>query len=119
MPDDDEPKGDTTTVEIKLFAQHDPTGFVAHITRLGPKAGSMAWLDNSLEYLVAHDFSAHQGWGVSAPPVRADGNVEKCEVCGSTMVFRSGTSKKTGKPYKMWSCPTDKDHPPVWVNDED
>lgn len=26
-------------------------------------------------------------------------------VCGTEMEFKSGTSKKNGKPYKMWKCP--------------
>ena len=113
------PASETTTVEFKTFAVHTPTGFVCHYTLLG---GAKVLTDSlkTLEWFVRNDFEPHLGWGVGTPTKGAtpDPNAEKCEACGTTMVFKSGTSKK-GKPYKVWSCPKDRDHPPVWVNDDD
>ena len=36
-----------------------------------------------------------------------------CGTCGAKMEFKTGTSAKTGKPWKGWFC-EDKTHEPVW-----
>ena len=107
-------------VTHKVFERHVPSGFVVHttLTVAYPKAGPR--LTNWLDYLVTHDFEPHEGWGSSqaGPPAKVDPNAPKCEECGTTMTYREGTSKK-GNPYRVWNCPKDKNHPPIWVNDDD
>ena len=53
-----------------------------------------------------------------APPAAPVGDAPTCK--HGTMKFIQGTSKKTGKPYKMWACPTEKNDPtqcrPQFVN---
>ncbi|HUT58688.1 MAG TPA: hypothetical protein VNA25_12655 [Phycisphaerae bacterium] len=109
------PASETTTVEFKTFAVHTPTGFVCHYTLTG---GAKVLSDSlkSLEWFVRNDFEPHLGWGVPQGVGRSeDPNAEKCGECGATMQYKEGTGR-TGKPYKMWRCPVDKNHPPVWVN---
>lgn len=35
----------------------------------------------------------------------SQGNVPMCGVHGTPMTWKTGTSKKTGRPYAFWSCP--------------
>lgn len=43
----------------------------------------------------------------------------KCETCGTKMVYKSGTSKKTGKKWEALMCPNAEKgkpgHDPVWL----
>lgn len=38
-----------------------------------------------------------------------------CNDCGARMTYKTGTSKKTGKPWQGYFCPKDREHPAVWV----
>ena len=53
-----------------------------------------------------------------APPASAPGSAPSCK--HGPMKFLTGTSKKTGRPYKMWACDTPQGTPdqcrPQFVN---
>jgi len=101
----------------KTFAV-SPDGFVVHFDIEGRASALLGNMNILLAALKAEGWTPHEGWGV-APAKADDPNAEKCGECGTVMVFKEGIGKKTRKPYKCWSCPKDKNHPPVWVNDDD
>ena len=42
----------------------------------------------------------------SKTPVTASPVAPQCGIHGTPMVWKTGNSKTTGKPYAFWSCPT-------------
>ena len=67
--------------------------------------------------------AAPQGWQPSpqaqAAPAVQSPTGEACAACGTTLVFKSGTSK-AGKAYQMFTCPNGRSrndgHTTNWVN---
>ena len=101
----------------KTFAV-SPDGFVVHFDIEGRASALLGNMNILLAALKAEGWTPHEGWGV-APAKADDPNAEKCPECGVAMVIKQGISKKTNKAYKCWSCPKNKNHPPIWVNDDD
>lgn len=110
------PSSDSTG-KGKTFAV-SPDGYVAHLEIECKAASLIKNMDTLLTGLKEDGWTPHGGWGVSAP-VQNDPNAEKCPDCGTAMVIKQGIGRKTNKPYKCWSCPKNKNHPPIWINDDD
>jgi len=68
--------------------------------------------ENVTMYLHKHGFT--QVGRENAPQATTEAQERFCATCGEKMEIKTGTSKKTGKPWKGWFCSV-KEHDPIWV----
>ena len=116
-----------TTTEVNLFFT-TPQGFGGHLKMYAATANDAVLRTVTIsQWLAKHDFtpSAYPRGGSSAGAAPAastqptggwqsPGKGPACESCGGPTEYKSGTSKKTNKPYSGWFCTRDDKHPPIW-----